>query len=141
MIVTIYVDASLCQSTGCGGWSCWIKSDRYSIQKAGAFKNKSKSSSDAETAAACNALKVAIEAHKHIKDIHYLIVSDCMHVVRLVRGTAKTDIEITFKKLCLSVESISSKHGKGHTSGKDSRSFINRKVDVSARKWRRDKRS
>ena len=138
---TIITDASFCHKTGNAGWAAWIRIDGIDgpIRRYGSFKEKIKTSTEAEKLAAANGLFIA----QKMGATGFLIQTDCMAVVHLVKGfTKKKHLNDDWAKIMLTCgvlgKPIYAKHVKGHSKTKDARSYANRWCDKMANDARKN---
>ena len=139
---TVITDASFCPKSKKAGWAAWIKIDGIAgpIKRYGSFKEKVKTSTEAEKLAAANGLFIA---HR-MGATGFLLQTDCMSVIHLVDGvTKKQRLKDDWKRIMATCgilgKPLRARHVNGHTSTKDARSHVNRWCDKMANKARKEK--
>jgi ribonuclease HI len=137
-VVTVNTDAS-CDHKGSGGFGIWIKSDFFTIRKAGQFTGNISDSNEAEIKAMVNALHILNNNTRKFK----LLVVNCDNAV--VRGIIKTrKIAERFKvegELLLEelkpFHQVRAPYLKGHKEDKDARQFVNNWCDKASKVYRK----
>jgi ribonuclease HI len=81
-VCTVYADASVCPTSGAGGWGAWIRKGDRVVLRGGTFKNRVTDSGAAEMAAAANGIAVAAALGMAGSGDLVVVVSDCEEVVR-----------------------------------------------------------
>jgi ribonuclease HI len=137
---TVITDASYNDKNGSAGWAAWIRIDgaKDPIKHYSSFSVPVTSSSDAEKMAAINGIWIA---KKHGANA-FLIQTDCMAVVHLVKGVTKKRTPVAqwnswISEAGLTGFPIIARHVKGHSKAKDARSYVNRWCDKMANNARR----
>lgn len=138
--VTLMTDASVCGSTGAGGYGFWVVSNvRKGIPGGGHFKGKTKDSYQGEFKAVINAMVKAINLGGIEPGDDVLIQLDNQAVIRCIEGEThpRDDIKPMLDKFkCIVKEhflSIRTRHVKAHTNRKDSRYIANKMCDIRAK--------
>lgn len=142
--LTINTDASFHPIHKVGGYAFYIVCDLFKIEKSGKFKQNPKSSIDAEMKCFGNAI-ATILAQKELPKIKKIVFNtDCLSGVGCVTNKKKKNkVELQIVKLINDLKSRTAckdfefRHVKSHSGTKDSRSWINNKLDKEAKKWMR----
>jgi len=134
MIVTVFCDASF-DNTGRAGYGVWAKCDIGTQQWSKKFKVELANSSEAEFAAAANAVYLAVREFR-IKDTDVIVLqTDCLEVVTAIRKGI-LPLSIIKSKAITSILSynvaIRARHVKGHRPSDNPRSFVNNLTDRAA---------
>lgn len=127
---TINTDASFCPHTRAAGWAVWISIDGgIKIKKSGMFKDRPKTSTEAELWAIFNGVWLA--AHAGVTSM--LVQGDCMAALaHVLRDTMQT--RQLHKTLPRPVH-IRTKHVKAHRDTDSARTWVNDWCDTEAKKW------
>lgn len=139
--ITIYTDASHCQTTFAAGWACWIKADgRPGVLKSGAFRERIVNSNQAEMGAVANGIVVARHVALPQPGDFLIIVTDCEHVQAVLNG-ARRMLTKTERRMLDFIRRMVADLGctlrankvKAHDASDGARSWVNGLVDSSAR--------
>lgn len=149
--VTIIADASWCPNTHAGGYGFWIASDRGKQGGSGAFRDTVVSSTAAEMMALINALHHACKVNLVQEHDGVLMQTDCQDAIRYFEGKhpiynprreEEQKLVVYFNELLSKAGvSVSFRHVKGHTDGREPRLYINNKCDEFAKRAMRKMRT
>lgn len=135
--VTLYCDASYSGEHG-GAWSIWLKSSEGRIIKSGKCPSDVRDAQAAEFYAAEMGVQIA---RREWSADGIQINTDCMAVVHGLgsgyRWSTRKDIRRAQDRIFKLGGRLRLKHVKAHTSGQDTRSYLNRQVDRYANKARK----
>lgn len=133
---TVNTDASFCPHTKAAGWAAWISIDGgIKIKKSGMFKERPRTSTEAELWAIFNGVWLAAQAGV----TSLLVQSDCKTALAHVgRDTMQTR---QLHKSLPRVVSITTKHVKAHRDTDTARTWVNDWCDTEAKKWMRYQRN
>jgi ribonuclease HI len=140
-IVTINTDASYDCINKTGGYGIWIKSNYFTIKKAGRFKSEILDANEAEIKAVINALHILITNERKFQ----LVVINCDNqTVRniIINKSIPKRFEkegIILLELMQSFKIIRAKRIKGHQNDYNSRQFVNNWCDKASREYKRKK--
>lgn len=152
--ITIYTDASVCNSSKAGGWACWVKYGRgNTFIASGSFKADVGDSTDAELRAIANSLSVVIGRLRPSNSV-FVIVTDSKMSIGYITGAIKkpgkgTDkekfktkhaIACKIREMVPSDCEIRMRKVKSHSDKDGARSYVNNLVDHVARQEMRKKR-
>jgi len=163
MNVTLFSDASLCEKHRIGGWAAWLKSNRGTIRRGGAFRAHINDITIAEAQAVVNGLFEGIRVGVIRQGDTVIIETDNDQVLGILHGTTlrkatlavKTRRKISWKELkqenqqrngqiaevaryfALAKAALQLdfrwRHVKAHTTMRDPRSSLNRVCDRQAK--------
>lgn len=140
MLVTIVSDASFCVDTGAAGYGIWIACDRVKLKHGGQFKDRMKSSNEAEVCAIVNGIHHAIKTKHLFAGDSLVINTDCQAAIQLLnrsRDFATKREQLALQTYTLLVKNyrlkVYLKHVKGHTGRRDNRSLSNKYCDATAK--------
>ena len=128
---TIICDASFCHRTKAGGWAVWITSsvgfnlDKQTHKQAGTFHRSPRSPEQAEGWACYNGLWLAYRIGANSA----LVQTDCLNVVN---GSGRPDWNEMVGLYWPDMQ-VAWRHVKGHTDRPESRFYINRWCDETAK--------
>jgi len=133
---TVITDASFCPHTRAGGWAAWINVNwpegrHERILRGGQFCDLPKTSGEAEKWACYNGIWIA--AHMGARDI--LVQTDLLSLV----NNRPPDYQEAAARWPSEVK-VRWRHVKGHTAGKDRRTWVNNWCDREARKHMKEQR-
>jgi ribonuclease HI len=137
-IVTVNTDAS-CDHKGSGGFGIWIKSNFFTIRKAGKFIGNISDSNEAEIKALVNALHIL---NQNTRKFKVLVINCDNAVVRSIVKTGKiakrfkVEGEMLLEEL-KPYDIVISKYIKGHKADYNARQFVNNWCDKASKAYRK----
>ena len=139
VFITTYTDASFCPNSKVGGWAAYIRTDTGAQEYSGTLQ-QSKSATEAEIKAACNALAHAIKLVTKDDDFVIVLVTDCLEVQKIINqkrmfghaNPCSKWISTFFSKTPPNV-TIRAKKVKAHSNHDGARSWVNNRVDELAK--------
>lgn len=141
MRVTIISDASVCMQTHVGGYGYWAVSDRGRHAGSGSFKNKVRTSDQAEMMAIVNAIHAAVCNGIAETADSILVQTDSQNAIayfeQRTKRIAKDSAPIVdaYKTLVAAhALKVEFRHVRGHTKDGAQRSIAQRHSDMRARK-------
>lgn len=138
---TVITDASFDPETGAAGWAAWIRHNNdggVPVTQSGKIRGRCQNSTEAEIKAAINGVFIAARCGA----THVLLQSDCMSVIHLAKGTAKSPWMLDLWNEAMYSAPfaglvIRGKHVKGHGPINSARAYVNDWCDKYSRQHMR----
>lgn len=137
--ITINTDASWYHEQKVGAWALWIRSDRYTIKGAAAFKTMPKDAITAEAQCLVNALDILRKREPDPQGFKLIINNDCLYLHRHIRGELKMrrpEVIVLVRQIRELLEGVDYeiRHVKAHTNVLDTpKKYINDWCDKQAK--------
>ena len=142
-VVTVNTDASYEPNRKTGGYGIWIKSNFFTIKKAGQFKGQVNDSNEAEIKALINALHILKKNPRKFKG---LVINCDNAAARDIVNTGRVAERFKeegnkLKELLKDYKFAKAKVIRGHKDGHNARQWVNNWCDNASKEYRRKEMS